>query len=74
MQVVIQAAMAVVRVMREADLTTEPHTISSLEEPHRLWQAVQMLGQPAFDRKAPDRYVELLNFKMKVANELQAKA
>ena len=32
-----------------------------------------MLSQAAFDWKAPERYVELLYFKMKVANVLQAK-
>ena len=33
-----------------------------------------MLSQPAFGRKAPDRYVELLNFEMEVLNIFQAKA
>ena len=33
-----------------------------------------MLHQPAFTMKAPDMYVELLNFKMEIANKLQADA
>ena len=33
-----------------------------------------MLSQPASNWEAPDRYVELLNFEMEVANVLQAKA
>ena len=33
-----------------------------------------MINQPAFNWKEPDRYVELLNFEMKVANVLQAEA
>ena len=32
-----------------------------------------MLSQPVFDWKVPDRYVELLNFEMEVANIVQAK-
>ena len=32
-----------------------------------------MLSQPVFDWKASDRYVELLNFEMEVANVHQAK-
>ena len=47
----------------EADMNTEPHTRrNSLEEPHRPRQHGLMLSQPTFDRKVPDRYVELLNF------------
>ena len=30
-----------------------------------------MMSQPAFNRKAPDRYVKLLNFETEVANVLQ---
>ena len=44
---------------------------SSPGEPHR---PRPMLSQPAFNWKAPDRYVELLNFEMEVANKFQAKA
>ena len=33
-----------------------------------------MLSQPVFDWKAPDRYMELLNFEMEVVNVLQGKA
>ena len=56
--------MVAIRVMREADLTTELHTRrSSSEEPHRPGQTGPTLNQPTFDLKAPDRYVKLLNFK-----------
>ena len=74
MQVVIQAATVIVRAMREADPPTEPHTRrSSPEEPQGPRQAGLMLHQPTFDWKAPDRYVELLNFEMEVANVIQVK-
>ena len=33
-----------------------------------------MLSKPAYDWKGPDRYVELLNFKMEVANVWQTQA
>ena len=33
-----------------------------------------MLSQPIFDWKVPDKYVELSNFEMEVANILLAKA
>ena len=61
--------------MREADLPAKLHTRrSSLEELHRPKPAGPMLNQPAFDWKAPDRYMELLNSEMEVANILQTKA
>ena len=61
MQVAIQAATAVVRVMREAEPTVKPHTRkSNSEEYHRPRQAGPMMSQPAFNWKLPDRYVELL--------------
>ena len=37
-------------------------------------QTGPMMCQPAFNWKAPDGYVELLNFEMGVANVLQAEA
>ena len=62
------------RAMREADLLAKPHTrISILEEHQRPRQVGSVLSQPVFDWKAPDRYVELLNFEMEVSNMLQAK-
>ena len=74
MQIAIQAATAEVRVMREADMPAELQTSRSLpEEQHRPRQAVPMLSQSAFDWEVPDRYVEILNFEMKVTNVLQAK-
>ena len=75
MQLAIWAAVVVLRAIREADLLTQPHTRrSSPEEPQRPRQAEPILIQPAFDGKVSDMYVELLNFKMKVANVLQTKA
>ena len=63
------ATAAAVRPMREADPSTEPHTRRrSSEEPHNPRQATLMLSQPAFNWKALDRYVELLNFEMEVTN------
>ena len=74
MQVAIQAAMTVVRVMMEADPTAEPHTRrSSPGKHHRPRQAGTMMSQSAFNWKAPDKYVALLNFKLEVANVLQVK-
>ena len=70
----IQASTMVVREMREKELPAESHTRrSSLEETCRPRQTEPTLSQPAFDWKAPDRYVELLNFEIKVATILQAK-
>ena len=33
-----------------------------------------MLSQPVFDWKVPDRYMQLVNFEMEVADLFQAKA
>ena len=74
-QVAIQEATMAVRAMKEAKLPTKPHTRrSNPEEHHRSRQAGPMMSQPAFNWKVPDRYVELLNFEMHVANVLQADA
>ena len=74
MQVAIQADTVVVRVMREANPPTKPHTRRSIqEELCRPRQSSPMISQPAFIWKVPVRYVELLNFKMEVANVFQAK-
>ena len=59
--------------MREA--TQSMNYISGVtEEPHRQRQDGSMLRQPVFDLKAPDGYVELLNFEMEVASIVQMKA
>ena len=42
-------------------------------EPHRPRQAGQMLRQPVFYQKVPDRYVDLFNFMKGVTNILQMK-
>ena len=74
MQVAIQAATAVVKVIRETHLTTDPHIRrNSPEEPHRPKQVRPILSQLAFNWKIPDRYVELLNFKIWMENILQMK-
>ena len=71
----MQAAITAVRAMGEADLPAEAHTRRSIpEEYHRPRQGGPMMSQPTFNWKAPDRYVELLNFEMKVADVLQAEA
>ena len=45
----------------------------SIPEEHcRPGQAGPMMGQLVLNWKAPDRYVELLNFEMEIANVLQA--
>ena len=65
MQVAIKAVTATVEAMREADPPAKLHTRRSiLEEYHRPRQVGTMLNQAAFDWKVPDRYVDLLNFKM----------
>ena len=69
MQAAFQAATAAVGAMRETDLSAKQHSRRSIpEEKHRPRKARPMLNQPAFNLKAPDRYVELLNFEMQVAN------
>ena len=73
LQVTIQAAMVVVKVTTEADLTTLLYIRrNSSEEPHTR-QAGPALCQPAFAWKAQGRYVELLNFEMEVSNIPQMK-
>ena len=75
MQVAIQVVTVVVRAMMEEDLSTKPHTRRSIPaEQHRPRQARPMLSQPVFNWKAPDMYVELLNFEMEVGNMPQVKA
>ena len=57
-----------------ANLTSEPHPRrNSPEEFHRPRQGRPSLSQLAFDWKAPDRYLEWLNFKMEEAYILQMK-
>ena len=52
----------------------EPHSKrSSPEEPHRPRQAAPLQPKPEFNWKAPDRYVQLLNFKIEVVNILKVK-
>ena len=60
--------------MRKIDPPAEPHTKRSIpEEYDRPRLAGPMLSQPAFDWKGPDRYVEMWDFEMEVANMLQEK-
>ena len=63
MQAAILAAILVVRALKEADLTAEPHTRrSSPEELHRPRQAGPILSQGAFDWKVPGRYETTIKF------------
>ena len=74
MQIARQSNMVAVGTVMEVDLTTELHTRRNIpKESHRPKEAGPMQSQPAFEWKVPDRYVELLNFKMEVANILQTK-
>ena len=64
--------MVVVRAMIEEELSTEPDTRRNQpRKPHGHRQAGPILGQLEFDWKAQDKYVELLNFGMVLANVLQ---
>ena len=68
----IQAATAA---MREADAGQILGTnTASLREAHRQRHGRPALKQLPFNWNAPDKYVELLNFKMEVTNILQTKA
>ena len=59
-QAAFQAAILVVGTMIEADPPSKPHARKILpEEQHRPRQVEPMLRHPAFNCKAPDRYVEL---------------
>ena len=74
-QATIRVATMALRAMREADSLAKPHTRRSiLEENQRPRQAGPIMSQPGFSWKVPDRYVELLNFEMGVANVLQSEA
>ena len=66
MEVAIQEATMAVGVMSKACPSTEPHARRSIPK--------ELHSQPAFDGKAQDRFVELLNFEVEVAMVLQAKA
>ena len=73
-QVSIQAAMAVVMVMKEADAgpASGANTISS-GEADRYRCGSPALGQLSFNWNAQDKYTELLSFKMDVMHILQTK-
>ena len=61
--------------MREEDLQVQPNIKRGMPGEHcRPRQVEPMLSQPAFDWNVADRYVELLYFKMEVANTLQVKS
>ena len=71
-QAAIQAIMAAVIVMREADAapTLCTNTISS-GEAHKQRYGGPALKQPFFKRIAPDKYAELLGFEVEVTDILQ---
>ena len=70
----IQAATAVVIVLREVDVGTSSGTsTASLREARGQRHGGLGLKQPSVDTNVADRYVELLNFEMKVTNIPQAK-
>ena len=74
MQATIQAGAVVVRTIRKAD---QPAKMTyQKKHPRRAAQPRQarpMLIQSAFNLKAPDRYVEILNFEMEVSDVPQTK-
>ena len=47
--------------------------ITNTREVHRLGHGQPALRQPAFDLKIPDKYAELISFKMEVINILQTR-
>ena len=72
MHVDILAATVAVIALKEAD--TEPTSGASTtnaEEVHRPGHGRPALRQPSFDWKAPDKYVELLNFEIEITNKLK---
>ena len=73
-QAAVQAATAMVMAMREAGTGPISGTnTSSSKEAHRQRYDRPDLEQLSFNCNAPDRYAELLNFKMEVTNILQIK-
>ena len=52
---------------------TSDVSMASVGETHRHRYGRQALRQPSFDWKAPDKYVELLNFEIEVVNILQTR-
>ena len=74
MQAAIQAAMAAVLAMRQADTSTASGTNTvSLGEACKHGHGVPALRQPSFNWNAADKYIILLRFEMEVTNILQAK-
>ena len=73
-QAAIQAATMAVKALKEAG--TEPESgmsTANLRQAHRLRHGGPAIRQLSFKWKAPDTYVELLNFEMEVTNILQCR-
>ena len=75
MQVTIQAATAVVMMLREADVRpTLGNSMANEGEAHRHRHGRPALIQPSFDWNIWDKDIELLSFEIKVMNIPQNKA
>ena len=71
-QVAIQAAMAVIMTLSEADVGPRSSaTTARLREMHRERAGGPALKLPLFTWNVKDKYVELLNFEMEVTDILQ---
>ena len=73
-QVAIQAMMAVMMVLGDADFEPWLAPPASLRGPQRQRYDRPTLEKPSFNWNAQDKYIELLNFEMEVMNILEIKA
>ena len=73
-QAAVQAVKAVVMALREADAGTQLANTAVPRESQRKRHDRLALEKPLFNWNAQDRYVDILNFEVKVKNILEIKA
>ena len=67
-------AMAVMIVLRDADVGPQPIIVASQKEEQIQRQDRPILVKPAFNWNSQDRSVDFMNFEMEVMNILETKA
>ena len=73
-QVAFQAATAVMVTLRGMDAGSHLTPTANIREPQQQRHGRPATEKPWFNWNAQDKYVELLNFEMKVTNILERKA
>ena len=70
-QVVAEAAMVIIMVLRDTETGSRPGLMVSHIEPQRQRHSQPELVKPAFNLGTQDRYGELMNFEMEVLNIIE---